>query len=68
MCNLLFCFLCLSYSSCPVISAKLLGFKDYIPPCASVNGDELLTGCNFASAAAGIRDETGQQLVVYNEL
>ncbi|KAF3335094.1 GDSL esterase/lipase [Carex littledalei] len=44
------------------VISKLLGFNDYIPPCASVDGDELLTGCNFASAAAGIRDETGQQL------
>ncbi|KAJ3671006.1 hypothetical protein LUZ60_008432 [Juncus effusus] len=44
------------------VISQLLGFEDYIPPCASVEGDDLLTGCNFASAAAGIRDETGQQL------
>lgn len=44
-------------------TAKLLGFDNYIPPYASTNGDQLLTGVNFASAAAGIREETGQQLV-----
>jgi hypothetical protein len=44
-------------------TAKLLGFDNYIPPYANTNGDQLLTGVNFASAAAGIRDETGQQLV-----
>lgn len=45
------------------IAAKLLGFDDYIPPFSSTRGQQLLTGANFASAAAGIRDETGQQLV-----
>ncbi|XP_078151787.1 GDSL esterase/lipase At4g18970-like [Carex rostrata] len=44
------------------VIAKLLGFDNYIPPYASTNGDQLLTGVNFASAAAGIREETGQQL------
>ncbi|KAJ3695122.1 hypothetical protein LUZ60_000499 [Juncus effusus] len=44
------------------VIAKLLGFDDYIPPYANANGDQLLTGVNFASAAAGIREETGQQL------
>jgi len=44
-------------------SARLLGFDDYIPAYAGASGDQLLTGVNFASAAAGIRDETGQQLV-----
>ncbi|KAL7607581.1 GDSL esterase/lipase At1g29670 [Lactuca sativa] len=42
--------------------AELLGFDDYIPPYANVRGEAILGGVNYASAAAGIRDETGQQL------
>ncbi|KAJ9563432.1 hypothetical protein OSB04_008592 [Centaurea solstitialis] len=42
--------------------AELLGFNDYIPPYANARGREILGGVNYASAAAGIRDETGQQL------
>nr|BAJ89133.1 predicted protein [Hordeum vulgare subsp. vulgare] len=42
--------------------SRLLGFDDYIPAYAGANNDQLLSGVNFASAAAGIRDETGQQL------
>ncbi|KAJ0971452.1 hypothetical protein J5N97_019411 [Dioscorea zingiberensis] len=42
--------------------AKLLGFPSYIPPYATTRGKQLLNGVNFASAAAGIRDETGRQL------
>ncbi|KAK9065424.1 hypothetical protein SSX86_016807 [Deinandra increscens subsp. villosa] len=42
--------------------AELLGFDDYIPAYANVGGSEVLNGVNYASAAAGIRDETGQQL------
>ncbi|XP_015697121.2 GDSL esterase/lipase At5g45670-like [Oryza brachyantha] len=42
--------------------SRLLGFDDYIPPYANATSEQLLTGVNFASAAAGIRDETGQQL------
>ncbi|KAL4585764.1 hypothetical protein LXL04_010389 [Taraxacum kok-saghyz] len=42
--------------------AELLGFDDYIPPYANVRGRAILGGVNYASAAAGIRDETGQQL------
>jgi hypothetical protein len=44
-------------------AARLLGFDDFIPPFAGASSDQLLTGVNFASAAAGIREETGQQLV-----
>ncbi|XP_010272684.2 PREDICTED: GDSL esterase/lipase At5g45670-like [Nelumbo nucifera] len=44
------------------VIAQLLGFDDFIPPYASIRGQELLRGANFASAAAGIRDETGRQL------
>ncbi|KAJ0986444.1 hypothetical protein J5N97_004800 [Dioscorea zingiberensis] len=45
------------------VIAKLLGFQNFIPPYASTDSaQQLLSGVNFASAAAGIRDETGQQL------
>lgn len=44
-------------------AAKLLGFHGFIPPYASTRGQALLAGVNFASAAAGIREETGRQLV-----
>ncbi|XP_051128861.1 GDSL esterase/lipase At5g45670-like [Andrographis paniculata] len=44
------------------IIAELLGFDDYIPPYANVRGREILRGVNYASAAAGIRPETGRQL------
>ncbi|KAJ6793563.1 GDSL esterase/lipase-like [Iris pallida] len=44
------------------VIAKLLGFEKYVPPYASAGENDTLTGVNFASAAAGIRDETGQQL------
>ena len=40
-----------------------MGFDDYIPPYADASGDAILKGVNYASAAAGIREETGQQLV-----
>ncbi|KAK3001107.1 hypothetical protein RJ639_021433 [Escallonia herrerae] len=43
--------------------AELLGFDDYIPPYATASGEGILKGVNYASAAAGIRDETGRQLV-----
>ncbi|PHT49575.1 GDSL esterase/lipase, partial [Capsicum baccatum] len=42
--------------------SELLGFDDYIPPYATARGRQILRGVNFASAAAGIREETGQQL------
>lgn len=44
-------------------TAQLLGFSDYIPPYATTTGNALLKGVNYASAAAGIREETGRQLV-----
>ncbi|CAK9154698.1 unnamed protein product [Ilex paraguariensis] len=44
------------------VIAELLGFDDYIPPYANARGRQILGGVNYASAAAGIRDETGQQL------
>ncbi|KAM7509379.1 hypothetical protein LguiA_019832 [Lonicera macranthoides] len=42
--------------------AQLLGFPYYIPPYARTRGRFLLGGANFASGAAGIRDETGNNL------
>ncbi|KAA8515022.1 hypothetical protein F0562_018191 [Nyssa sinensis] len=44
------------------VIAGLLGFKDYIPPYATTRGRAILKGVNYASAAAGIREETGYQL------
>ncbi|XP_008803727.1 GDSL esterase/lipase At5g45670-like [Phoenix dactylifera] len=44
------------------VLAQLLGFDHPIPPYAATTGQALLAGANFASAAAGIREETGQQL------
>ncbi|KAL9232220.1 hypothetical protein vseg_007353 [Gypsophila vaccaria] len=44
------------------VISELLGFDDYIPPYSQVNGQQILGGVNYASAAAGIRDETGEQL------
>ncbi|XP_062165345.1 GDSL esterase/lipase At1g29670-like [Alnus glutinosa] len=40
--------------------AQFLGFDHYIPPFANAKGPEILQGVNYASGAAGIRDETGQ--------
>ncbi|KAK3007493.1 hypothetical protein RJ639_014615 [Escallonia herrerae] len=44
------------------VIAELLGFDDYIPPYATASGEDIMKGVNYASAAAGIRDETGRQL------
>ncbi|KAF8413650.1 hypothetical protein HHK36_001642 [Tetracentron sinense] len=44
------------------VIAQLLGFNNFIPPYAMTRGQDILKGVNYASAAAGIRDETGQQL------
>lgn len=46
------------------IAAELLGFDGYIPPYATARGQDILRGVNYASAAAGIRSETGRQLVL----
>ncbi|KAF5176087.1 GDSL esterase/lipase [Thalictrum thalictroides] len=50
-----------SLTSVDVI-AQQLGFNNFIPPYAQARGRAILGGVNYASAAAGIRDETGQQL------
>ncbi|KAL3741610.1 hypothetical protein ACJRO7_017124 [Eucalyptus globulus] len=44
------------------VISQLLGFSNYIPPYATTRGNALLKGVNYASAAAGIREETGRQL------
>lgn len=45
------------------IAAQLLGFPTYIAPYSRARGLELLRGANYASGAAGIREETGSNLV-----
>ncbi|KAK9051620.1 hypothetical protein SSX86_028247 [Deinandra increscens subsp. villosa] len=42
--------------------AENLGFTSEIPPFAFSNGSNILLGLNYASAAAGIRSETGWHL------
>ncbi|XP_030941420.1 GDSL esterase/lipase At1g29670-like [Quercus lobata] len=44
------------------IIAEHLGFNNSIPPFATASGQEILKGVNYASGAAGIREETGQLL------
>ncbi|EXB58270.1 GDSL esterase/lipase [Morus notabilis] len=44
------------------ILGQLLGFDDFIPPYTTARGNVILKGVNYASGAAGIRDETGYQL------
>ncbi|KAA0061397.1 GDSL esterase/lipase [Cucumis melo var. makuwa] len=39
--------------------AEFLGFENYIPPFKNTRGFDILKGVNYASGAAGIRDETG---------
>lgn len=46
-----------------MFAAELLGFDKYIEPFATVKGEEMLRGVNYASGAAGIRDESGIHLV-----
>ncbi|MBA0852569.1 hypothetical protein Goshw_007013 [Gossypium schwendimanii] len=42
--------------------AEFLGFNQSMPPFAESSGENILNGVNYASGAAGIRDETGKQL------
>ncbi|KAL0012823.1 hypothetical protein SO802_007931 [Lithocarpus litseifolius] len=44
------------------IIAELLGFENYIPSFATASGQDILKGVNYASAPAGIRSESGQQM------
>lgn len=45
-------------------AAQLLGFNDSIPPYATAKSQDFLGGVNYASGAAGIRDETGKIVVL----
>ena len=47
-----------------LLAAEHLGFNNSIPPFATARGQEILKGVNYASGAAGIRKETGQQQVI----
>ncbi|KAG6738281.1 hypothetical protein POTOM_057890 [Populus tomentosa] len=44
------------------IIGELLGFNQFIPPFATARGRDILVGVNYASGAAGIRNESGRQL------
>lgn len=46
----------------PDVIAELLGFENSIPPYATAKPEELHGGVNYASGAAGIRDESGQHM------
>ncbi|KAG4132393.1 hypothetical protein ERO13_D08G029200v2 [Gossypium hirsutum] len=43
--------------------AENLGFTSSMPPFAESQGENILNGVNYASGAAGIRDETGKHLI-----
>ncbi|CAA2964646.1 Hypothetical predicted protein [Olea europaea subsp. europaea] len=43
---------------------ELLGFQNYIPPDATARNQDVFTGVNYGSGAAGILDETGHQMVM----
>ncbi|CAI0475437.1 unnamed protein product [Linum tenue] len=44
------------------VLAELLGFDHYMPPFPVASGLEVLKGVNYASAAAGIREDSGEEL------
>lgn len=46
-----------------MLAAQLLGFDNFIPPYANTVGEDITLGVNYASGAAGIRNETGTHLV-----
>ncbi|KAI5348638.1 hypothetical protein L3X38_001525 [Prunus dulcis] len=46
------------------VIAELLGFSHYIPPFATARGLKILEGVNYASGAAGIRDESGRNQLI----
>lgn len=52
----------------PVFAAELLGFNKFIEPFATVKGVDIVRGVNYASGAAGIRDESGIHLVKYHHI
>ncbi|PRQ37253.1 putative triacylglycerol lipase [Rosa chinensis] len=54
------------------IIAELLGFDEYIPTFAAAIGGDITKGVNYASGAAGIRDESGRnqgmRITLYKQL
>lgn len=46
--------------------AQLLGFENFIPPFATARREEIVRGVNYASGAAGIRDETAEHMVYFH--
>ncbi|XP_071721108.1 GDSL esterase/lipase At4g18970-like [Rutidosis leptorrhynchoides] len=44
------------------VIADLLGFEKSIPAYAKAKGEQIIQGVNYASGAAGIRDESGQHM------
>ncbi|KAL7615578.1 hypothetical protein Lser_V15G04106 [Lactuca serriola] len=44
------------------VVAQLLGFENFIPPFATTRREEIVRGVNYASGAAGIRDETAEHI------
>ncbi|KAF3451368.1 hypothetical protein FNV43_RR07463 [Rhamnella rubrinervis] len=44
------------------IMAELLGFRNHIPPFASVSASQILKGVNYASGSAGILHDTGKHM------
>ncbi|KAL5053696.1 hypothetical protein RYX36_034378 [Vicia faba] len=44
------------------MDCEILGFDHYIPPYANINCTNIVEGVNYASGAAGIRNETGTHL------
>jgi hypothetical protein len=46
------------------VVGQQLGFKKFIPPFANIIGSDILKGVNYASGAAGIREETGKHNLV----
>lgn len=47
-----------------LISGELLGFSNFIPPFATATDSQISTGVNYGSGGAGIREESGSQLVI----
>nr|AFK47139.1 unknown [Lotus japonicus] len=44
------------------IITQLLGFEKFIPPFRDTSGSDILQGVNYASGAAGIRNESGTHM------
>ena len=62
------CHICHAHGITLLFAAELLGFDKYIPPFATASDQEILMGVNYGSGGAGIRDETGSQLVISTAL